>query len=110
MFKSSKKKRISFQQFLENIEFVADNFMVNEGQKRDIVYLGGDCVITLNKKTVDVLIMLYGKSQGSDWKKSEICITRKKTHFTEDDETRKSLKQLTDAPLKLKVEPPKEAQ
>lgn len=108
MFKRFKK--ISFQQFLENIEFIADDFMVNECRKRGIVCLGGDCVITLNKKAVNVLITLYGKSQESDWKKSDICLIRKISHFTDDSDTRKSLKQLADAPLKFKVEPPKEAE
>ena len=42
-------KKISFDEYINGIEYITDNFMLEQGKKLNINYVGGKCLISRKK-------------------------------------------------------------
>lgn len=104
------KKKITFDEFIERLSDIADDFMNKENKTLGINYIGGDCIIKREKnspKKIIVNIEMYGTVENDNWKKSQIKLERNLRLFTDDENTVSALNKLLKEPLKFKVEPPK---
>lgn len=103
------KKKITFDEFIECLSDIADDFMNKENKTLGINYIGGDCIIKRENnspKKIIVNIKMYGIIENNNWKKSQIKLKRSIKLFTDDENTVSALDKLLKEPLKFKVEPP----
>lgn len=103
-------KRLSFTEFIEDLSDMADHYMISESQKNSIVYISGDCKIHRNSDDPNIIfvdLIIYGKDSMEKWHKSSINHKRHIKYFSDDSNTKVSLKKLLSEPLTFKVTPPK---
>lgn len=106
---SPPNKKLSFTEFIEDVSNMADHYMITEGQKNNIVYIGGDCEIYRDSDEPDIIIVdltIYGRDASKKWQKSSIKHKRHIKYFSDDSATKADLEKLLSEPLKFKVTPP----
>lgn len=89
-------KKISFNEFIESVSDMADEFMKTEKEK-NVQCFGGDCIIYVSDETPDkvtVKLKIYGKDSFGKWKESSITYNRMVADFSDDSETQRQLQEL----------------
>ena len=103
------KQKITFQEYLEQISKIADEYMLKEEKKSGMQFIGGDCKICRFPETMDIVsvqMKIYSKDSDENWQTSTMEDKMPVTAFAEDEETQAKLEKLKTEALQMKVTVP----